>query len=140
MKTKINLEILIKNLLVFALLSANYNQVLAQDTKVNDFKVVVEKTKTGIKMQSIKGTSWIDLTFTLNDNRPQAIDEYGITELSNISNDKNPKLADFLFTITKTSEGVLLKGLKGTAWRELSFSLKNDKRRAIDQFGMTKLN
>jgi hypothetical protein len=45
-----------------------------------------------------------------------------------------------LFTITKTNDGIVLKGIEGTAWTDLSFSLSENGRQAIDQFGMTKLN
>ena len=140
MKTKFNFKNLTKTLLIVALSSTTCDRLFAQETKVTNFKVVVQKTETGIKMQSINGTAWIDLSFTLNNDRPQAIDEYGMTEISKISNDKNPKLADFLFTITKTPEGILLKGLKGTYWSELNFLVNNYKPQAIDRFGMTKLN
>jgi hypothetical protein len=68
------------------------------------------------------------------------VDEYGMTELKNVSENKDEKLADFLFTITKTENGIELKGIEGTAWAELKFSLDENQKQAIDQFGMTSLN
>jgi len=107
---------------------------------LKNFKVVVEKTDKGIKLQSIEGSAWIDLSFSINNDRPQAIDEYGMTELNKISSDKDSNLADFLFTITKTENRIILKGIEGTAWTDLSFSLLENGKQAINQFGMTILN
>ena len=119
------------------------SELIAQEKKADDlksFKVVVEKTENGIKMQSIKGSAWVDLSFSINNDKPQAIDEYGMTELNKISSDKDSNLTNFLFTITKTENGIVLKGIEGTAWTDLSFSLLKNGKQAIDQFGMTKLN
>ena len=117
--------------------------ICAQDnssTTLKDFKILVEKTDDGIKMKSLQGSAWINLAFSINDYQPQAVDEYGMASLNNLSSKKDPKLADFLFTITKTDEGIALKGLEGTAWNELSFTLANNSVQAINQNGMTKLN
>jgi hypothetical protein len=107
---------------------------------LKDFVIVVEKTKNGIKMKSIKGSAWVDLTFSIINDRSQAIDEYGMAKLEDVSSDKDPLLADFLFTITKTENGIVLKGMEGTAWTNLSFSLSENGKQAINQFGMTNLN
>lgn len=104
---------------------------------LKEFKITIEKTDNGLKMYSHKGSAWIDLSFSLANNKPQAIDEYGMTELGKESTNKDPKLADYLFTITKTKDGITLTGIEGTAWKELSFSLQKNGRQAIDQFGMT---
>jgi len=119
------------------------SELIAQEKKADDlksFKVVVEKTENGIKMQSIEGSAWVDLSFSINNDKPQAIDEYGMTELNKISSDKDSNLTNFLFTITKTENGIVMKGIEGTAWTDLSFSLLENRKQAIDQFGMTKLN
>ena len=143
MKTKLNFRKLITNTLIAAFILTASSGLIAQEKKSDDlksFKVVVEKTDNGIKMQGVEGSAWIDLSFSINNDRPQAIDEYGMTELNKISSDKDSNLADFLFTITKTENGIILKGIEGTAWTDLSFSLLEKGKQAIDQFGMTKLN
>jgi len=143
MKTKLNFKKLISNTLIALFILTASSELVAQEKKSDDlknFKVVVEKTDNGIKMQSVEGSAWIDLSFSINNVRPQAIDEYGMTELNKISSDKDSNLADFLFTITKTENGIILKGIEGTAWTDLSFSLLENGKQAIDQFGMTKLN
>jgi len=119
------------------------SELVAQEKKstdLKDFKVIIEKTENGIKMKSAKGSAWIDLSFSLNNYRPQAVDEYGMTNLDKVSTNKDKNLADFLFTITKTENGIELKGIEGTAWIELKFSLAENKKQAINQFGMTSLN
>jgi len=142
MKTKFNLKRVIPNLLIVVFALTVNSELIAQEKKstdLKDFKIVVEKTENGIKMQSINGSAWIDLTFSINNDRPQAIDEYGMAELNKISSKKDSNLADFLFTITKTEKGIVLKGIEGTAWTDLSFSLAENGKQAIDQFGMTNL-
>jgi hypothetical protein len=109
---------------------------LSADLK--EFKITIEKTSKGLIMQSDKGSAWIDLSFNLSNNKPQAIDEYGMTQSGKVATNKDPKLADYLFTITKTKDGITLMGIEGTAWKELSFSVQNHDRITIDQFGMTK--
>ncbi|NKI25495.1 hypothetical protein HCG49_02840 [Arenibacter sp. 6A1] len=127
------------NLLIAVFVLTGSCTLIAQEkktTEFKDFKIVVEKTEKGIKMASVKGSAWIDLAFNINNNQPQAIDEYGMTELDNISSDKDTNLADFLFTVSKTDDGIALKGIEGTAWKELSFSLSENEKQGIDQFGM----
>lgn len=110
-----------------------------KSTDLKDFKIVIEKAENGIKMYSLDGSAWIDLSFSINNDKPQAIDEYGMTELNENSTVKDSDLADFLFTITKTKEGIVLKGLEGTAWTDLSFSLTENEKQAINQLGMTEM-
>ena len=143
MKTKLNFKSLISNLLIAVFVCTASAELIAQEkqsTDLIDFKVVIEKTENGIKMQSIEGSAWIDLSFSINNDRPQAIDEYGMTELNKVSSIKDSNLADFLFTITKTENGIELKGIEGTSWTDLSFYLPENRKQAIDQNGMTTLN
>ncbi|WP_420602335.1 hypothetical protein [Flagellimonas sp.] len=140
---KLNLKKPALNVLIATLFLAITSGLTAQEEKsadIKDFKVVIEKTDDGIKMQGVNGSVWSDLSFSLNKNRPQAIDEYGMTDLNKVSTNKDPRFTDFLFTITKTDHGIELKGIQGTAWSSLSFSLAENQKQAIDQNGMTKLN
>lgn len=105
--------------------------------ELKEFQITIERTEDGLKMLSSKGSAWINLSFSLVNNKPQAIDEYGMTKLGDVSSNKDPELADYLFTITKTKDGILLKGIEGTAWKELSFSLRQNDKQVINQFGMT---
>lgn len=133
---------LLYSLIALFVLIAN-PELIAQDNKstdLKDFKLVIETTESGIKVESIKGSAWNDLFFNIQNDLPQAIDEYGMTRLDNVSSSKDSNLADFLFTITRTNNRIELKGIEGTAWTDLRFSLSKDKKQAIDQNGMTKLN
>ncbi|GGW24418.1 hypothetical protein GCM10007383_06090 [Arenibacter certesii] len=139
MKAKLNFTKPMLNLLIAVFLLTASSKLIAQEKKstdLKDFKVIVEKTENGIKMQSVKGSAWLDLSFSINNDRPQAIDEYGMTELDKISSDKDANLADFLFTVSKTENGIVLKGIEGTAWTDLSFSLPENGKQEIDQYGM----
>ena len=51
------------------------SELMAQEKKaeLKDFKIIIEKTDKGIKMKSTKGSAWIDLSFSLNNYRPQAV-------------------------------------------------------------------
>ena len=67
----------------------------------------------------------------------QGINEFGMTEIKRSQSETDENSPKLLFTITKTNNGISLKGLKGTAWTDLSFSLENSQKQMIDQFGMT---
>ena len=143
MKTKIIFKGLVANLLMTVFLLSSCSESISQKkelTDLKDFKIVVEKTEDGIRMQSLEGSAWIDLSFNLKDDKPQAIDEYGMTDLDKVSDEKDANLADFLFTITKTESVIILKGIEGTVWTDLSFSLTDDGKQAFDQFGMAELD
>jgi hypothetical protein len=142
MKTKLNIKILFSTVLIGLLFFTATSELIAQEDKeeLKDFKIIIEKTDNGIKMKSTEGSAWTDLSFSLNNHRLQAVDEYGMTDLDNVSENKDKNLANFLFTITSTENGIELKGIEGTAWTELKFSLAENKKQAINQFGMTSLN
>lgn len=112
---------------------------IAQDrdsTDLKDFKITIENTINGFKMQSIKGSAWIKTSFSIASGKSMAIDEYGMTKLDEVSSSKDSNLADYLFTITKSKKVIILKGIEGTAWKELRFTLKINEKQTIDQFGM----
>ena len=136
MKLKIKYLSFILSLFSCFLVQAQTNS--KQD--LSNFKIIIKNTDDGISMKSLNGSAWLDLSFNLKNYVPQAIDEYGMTELGKVSDRKDTKLSNFLFTITKTQEGVNLKGIEGTAWTDLSFTLQQGNKQAIDQFGMTSLN
>ena len=142
MKTQLNFTKPLSTIILALLFLTATSELVAQkkNPDLKQFKVIVEKTDNGIKMKSKKGSAWIELSFSLNNYQAQAVDEFGMTELKSISKNKDENLADFLFTITKTEKGIELKGIEGTVWSELKFSLANNQKKAIDQFGMTSLH
>ena len=139
MKSDSNIDKFVQKLLIAFLALSISSELIAQEDnsiQLKEFIIVVEKTESGIKMQGIKGSAWTDLSFGIIKDRPQAVDEYGMTELSKVSPRKDSNLADFLFTITKNEPGITLKGIEGTAWIDLSFSLAINEKQTINQFGM----
>jgi len=136
MKIKIkSINVLVQSSLALMLLLAT-SSFTQTPSELQEFKMAIKKTDKGLELQGLKGSAWTNLSFTLNNHRPQAVDEYGMTDVEK-STGSDTKLADFLFTIEKTKNGILLKGIKGTAWKELSFSLIKGESQQIDQMGMT---
>jgi hypothetical protein len=140
MKTKSTFTGLLTKSLIAMILLTLSSEIMAQDqssSDLKDFKITIEKTDNGVEMHSSEGSAWIDLSFRLNNYQTQAVDEWGMTALDKVTEDKDENLADFLFTLTKTENGIELKGLEGTAWTDLSFTLSENGKQMIDQFGMT---
>ena len=102
---------------------------------LSDFQFTVEGWEDGIELSCQKGCAWKTLTFKVEG--AQAVNQYGMTGL----NEEQPKgdsdLANFLFTIEPTSEGVELRGIEGTAWTHLTFGMKGKQSQSVDEMGMT---
>ena len=138
-----DLNKLIFSITIFVFSLGASSVLMAQDSKSTDlkgFKLVIEKTEDGIKLQCKKGAAWKELSYRTCDFKEQAIDEFGLTNLKKETLKSESKLADFLITIKLTDTGISLKGIKGTAWTDLSFSLSDNGIQTIDQNGMTLLN
>lgn len=121
--------------LVMQLSSIVYGQQ-KQQTDENKFTIVIEKIHNGLKLVSTFGSAWKELTFGLNNYQTQAIDEWGMTETGKVGAEKDAELAHYLFIIMKTEKGIALKGLEGTSWTELSFSLNEKEKQQINRDGM----
>ena len=50
---------------------------------------------------------------------------------------KNSDPKDFIIEFQSTNDGLKLIGLKGTAFKQLSFTLRDNFQQGIDEFGMT---
>lgn len=140
MKTKSTFNsFFIKTLILVSIITSSFAVVAQNEDNLNlrDFKIVIENMENGLKIKSLKGCAWIDLSFGQSNDLPQYIDEYGMTEKDNVSATKDVTIADFLIIITKTKDGINLKGLEGTAWTELNFSIAINGKQTIDQFGMS---
>jgi hypothetical protein len=58
--------------------------------------------------------------------------------VTNIGKKSECDFDTFLFLINKTKDGLTFEGVKGTAWKSLSFSCPNGRcHQFIDQNGMT---
>jgi|SRR5665647_173501 len=118
---------------VFLMIGA-YNSVFSQTEttpELTKFLILVETTADGIKLTGQQGCIFKELTFTLKTGNSQAIDQFGMTSK------EGSKGSSFLFTIKKTKDGLSFEGLKGTAFKKLSFSCpESNCHQAIDQQGM----
>lgn len=140
MKSKSNITSHLRQSLIACIFLTTGFALTAQDNQnaaPQDFKILIEKTPQGFQLKSLAGSAWIDLSFIINQDKPQAIDEYGMTELSAVSESKNPDFYNYLFTITKRKNKIELKGIEGTAWKKLTFQLPENGKQMIDRSGMT---
>lgn len=116
----------------------------AQDTQqsheTSNFTFVVEAAdRNGIDLTCAEGCAWKVLSFDVSE--AQAIDARGMTGPSEENDNSATELADFLFTIERTEEGVRLEGKRGTAWKVLTFSCASGEcSQAVDQNGMVSLS
>jgi|688.fasta_scaffold16494_17 hypothetical protein len=121
-------------LLLSFLFLLSTTSVKAQEEKrpaIADFHITIQNTPNGIALTSSKGSAWVTLEFTLPYDKPQTINEYGMADPV-----KGLENGSYLFTITRTQSGIKLKGLQGTAWIDLGFSIPSSKAQSIDQLGM----
>jgi hypothetical protein len=135
---------IIKIVLFMSFILGSSNLAFSQSvikTESPKFLILIETTKDGLKLTGQEGCAWKELTFTINQDKPQAIDQFGMTTLKKDQPEKEKNLSHFLFIIQKTQEGISLEGKEGTAWKKLNFSCR-DKTcyQYIDYNGMTKKN
>ena len=117
--------------LLILLIASNYNAYSQKKPtdKLSDFVIVISQNDKAIVLESSKGCAWKELIFETQ--KEQGIDNFGM------SNDYNAKKdLKFYFTIVRTKTEFLLKGIKGTAWKELRFSIKNNKKFEVTKFGV----
>ena len=100
------------------------------DLESNLFLVTVKKNNNTIELKCETGCQWSHLVLEPR-NTPYIINDYGFSEGRTIDTDK------FAFSIKPTDIGVELNGLNGTAWVDLTFSLRGNKTKVINQLGMT---
>ncbi len=111
---------------------AEISQQSEDNPKSNLFLVTVEKNGNSIELKCENGCKWSHLILEPS-SEPYIINDYGFSEGNTVESDK------FTFSIKPNKSGVDLNGLKGTAWIDLSFSLKENERQAINQLGMSNL-
>ena len=132
--------ILAQLVIIFSFSSCNINSETEVTHQLSDFKVVIENTDDGVKMQSLGGPmSWIELSFSLNTNKPQGVDENGMADLTDLDHPRKKQPTEFYFNVAKTDDGIQLKGIRGTAWEELSFTLEDNQKQAFDESGMAEI-
>ena len=120
--------------LVILLISSNINSYSQQKatSKLSELIITISQNDKGIVLESSKGCAWKELKF--DSRKEQGIDNFGMNDGVDI--DKKLK---FYFIIVKTKTGLKLKGVKGMAWRELSFTTKRNKKYQVTQSGVKTL-
>lgn len=126
-------------LLVICWLPAQSLLAQNNDPSKSDFLIDINNTDNKVVFKCYKGCAWKELSYksaTWKD--PIWIDQYGINSTSEqFSSD--PSLIEFKFYLAKTEDKVFLKGVKGTAWVNLNFTLPDKEKQAINQLGMTRV-
>ncbi|GAB4160366.1 MAG: hypothetical protein Tsb0033_16210 [Winogradskyella sp.] len=99
-------------------------------TETDSFLVFVEKTGNTLELRCESGCKWNHLVLEPK-SEPYIINDYGFSEGNTLDTDR------FAFSIEPNQSGVLLYGLKGTAWVDLAFSLSENQKQAVNQLGMS---
>lgn len=133
---------LLQLIILTFIITFSTSDLYAQENKeiqLTDFFLDVQNSDNDkIIMECKEGCAWKSLSYNLSDNsKPQAIDKYGMTDLDKINPQKDADLFNFLFTVERKRNKLIFKGVEGTAWTELSFSISPQEEQAINQMGMT---
>lgn len=110
-------------LLSFSLI-CSLGQAQKEHRELDNFEVNLRISNDKIVLLNKKGSAWKKLTFSKT-KLPQAIDEYGMTELVNGKNKRRKseiELADYTFTIHEKDGEIILEGIEGTAWINLTYT------------------
>ncbi|MFV8226108.1 hypothetical protein [Christiangramia aquimixticola] len=114
-------------------------QAQNDSNKHEKFELNIRTFNDQVVLTSKEGSAWKKLTFS-TDNLPQAIDEFGMTELENDVNKRKKSdktLADYTFILNIENGEIILKSLEGTAWKKLTFHCAyNDCASEINEIGM----
>jgi len=122
--------------LVFLVFSTSVAQN-SVNIELQDFVVVIETSAKEMKLTCKEGCSWDELVFKKKDfGAAQAIDAAGKTTLSEY-NSKSKAGQSFLFTIQKNATNIVLQGIDGTKWEELTYSCTDTRcLQTLNQYGM----
>lgn len=107
------------------------------DAELQDFVVVIETSDKEVKLTCKEGCAWEELTIKKKDfGVDQAIDATGKTTISKHNSESNAEKG-FLFTIKKNAANIVLQGIEGTKWEELTYSCTGARcLQTLNQFGM----
>jgi len=110
----------------------------ADSVGFSEFSILIETTKTEIRLSCTVGCAWEGLSFSDTVYpAPQAIDRAGMASLTPGGDGPQSGPGAFMFTIVRSDHGISLEGILGTAWTQLSFSCPDTGcRQLIDQHGM----
>ena len=120
--------------LLILLIVSNNNSYSQQkvNNKLSSFIITISQNDKGILLESSKGCAWKELKFKTQ--KEQGIDNYGMS-----NGDNSEKDLKFYFTIARTKTGLKLRGIKGMAWKELSFTVQKNKKYKVTKTGVKQI-
>ena len=141
MKTNQRIFILLGVLIIGAItlyVGSNLSKKNKSSSELSNFVISIKTNGNQIIMTCEKGCAWKELSYTVTSdlNEETVIDEYGVQLRKDVSEKRDASLANFLFKIQKVKKGLKLKGIEGTAWVELGFTLAENRFQKIDNLGM----
>ena len=110
-------------------------QAQTAGSKLGNFKLLVATSGDTIKISCSEGCAFENLNFTAKPNTPQAVDYYGMTEMKSTTGTKAGPGKDFMFTVTRTGNGLKLTGIRGVAWEDLAVNCRRECRKWVDENG-----
>ncbi|MEP2669551.1 MAG: hypothetical protein ABJH04_11175 [Cyclobacteriaceae bacterium] len=126
-----------KRLLILLGISLSLSAFSVCDTSRSEteFLILISGTDDGLQLVCEEGCAWKELSFSLDPNHTQLIDQFGMTSPNRPS--QNKMTSNFLLSIQKAEGELHLESRKGTSWTQLNFSCSANCSQYIDQNGMT---
>jgi hypothetical protein len=124
--------------MAFLLISTSIFGQDEPDTTPAKFKISIESSNKFIKLVCMEGCNWKELQYLNNNTKIlQSVNRYGMIDLTQRVALQSEDVNDFLFTIEPETNSIRLKGIEGTAWKELSFDcMEMQCTRVIDAYGV----
>ena len=87
----------------------------------NHFKISVAVVGDSIKLRCMEGCAWRELSFVKPfDLSGQSINQFGMTKVGHLNHlRQDNKLADFMITVKRTGDQLIVKGNSGVHWQNL---------------------
>lgn len=125
-----------RTITIFLLLTVGLyaNQQSTFSNKTAKFSFTIEYIHHEMVLTSHRGFTWKSLGYKTTEYVPVYVNRSGVAGGYNAADLKNSRI---LIKIEKTSNGWRMEGLKGTSWKKLEFSCKEENcRQKINQDGM----
>ncbi len=104
-------------------------EYVEKNTDENLFLVTAEIKGNTIELKCESGCRWSQIEIE-REGKAQIINDFGFSEGNTLQTDI------FTFSVSQIGSEITLKGLKGTIWNNLRFSLAENKKQAFNQFGI----
>ena len=112
------------------------NALNEKNKELNKFLISAEFQQNLLILQGLEGCAFKELKFSMTDNKPVTVNRFGMTTAKSGNTAKDP---GFMFEIDKINDQINLRGIAGTAWKELSFK-PAVKKHFISETGVSRVN